>query len=255
MITIKLMGGMGNQMWQYAFGLAQARRLGVELQVDTSHLGGKRPLALNQWQIELNLVERQMPTITEQGMGYNQELVNRIKDGDVLQGYWQNEKYINSIEEDLREFVFVPRASINRSLKLLNSNSVAVHIRRGDYLQEPHKSFHGVLSLKYYLDAFTRIWDERGLDAQFFIFSDDTEWVKKEFGSERFIFMPSKLEAEDIYLMSLCKHAVIANSSFSWWGAWLGDGKENRIVIAPKKWFDQANEDYSGIVPDRWVKI
>jgi len=255
MITVKLMGGMGNQLFQYAFGLAQARRLGVDLQVDATHLGGKRPLALNQWQMKLNLVDRQIPTVLEQGMGYNQELVDRIKDGDVLQGYWQNEKYIEGIEEELREMIFVP-LDISRNAELFNeianSESVAVHVRRGDYLVEPHKTFHGVLSLEYYRKAIRTIRDKTDDKCSFFVFSDDPSWVKMNFLSP---VVKGATEAEEIYLMSLCKHAIIANSSFSWWGAWLGDDKPGRTVIAPEKWFDQASEDYSGIVPQRWMKI
>jgi hypothetical protein len=259
MITVKLMGGMGNQMFQYAMGLAVARRLDTRVQLDTSLLGVNRPLALHQWNIDaLQLAPRHAATVHEQGMRYNQATVDSIKDGDVLQGYWQSEKYFYDPDALRGEFTPLTWSIRSRDLlkQIFQSNSVAVHVRRGDYLNEPHKSFHGILSDKYYADAMTRIWHERGLSARFFIFSDDIKWVKSNFSSEPFTFVEPGTESEDIYLMSICNHAIIANSSFSWWGAWLGDKQKNRTVIAPAKWFaDGSGEDYSDIVPERWIKI
>jgi len=260
MITIILQGGMGNQMFQYAMGLAQARRLGTNLILDASRLGGKRPFNLGQWCLSsLVLTQRQEPTVIEQGMPYNQGIVDSIKDGDVLQGYWQSERYFEGVKTELKQ-IFNPFAPFNESDALLmdkmeNTNSIAVHVRRGDYLVEPHKSFHGVLSDFYYGDAITRIWDRVGLDSQFFIFSDDMEWVKKYINGQNIHYVAPGRESRDIYLMSRCKHAIIANSSFSWWGAWLGEGAPHRCVVAPNKWFDQGQEDYSGIVPNRWERI
>jgi hypothetical protein len=251
------MGGMGNQMWQYAFGLGQARRLGVDLHLDITQLGGHRPLSLYQWEVDnVELCTGRLPTILEQGLNYNQALVDRIKDGDVLQGYWQNEKYILPVEDELRK-TFVPITfSPNRSLlrQVMGYTSVVVHVRRGDYLIEPHKSFHGVLGIDYYERAFNEIYKHTACP-QFFIFSDDPAWVREHFAGENVTVVERGHEAEDIYQGSLCRHAIIANSSFSWWAGWLGDGKLNRVVIAPEKWFDQAKEDYSGIVPKRWMKI
>lgn len=258
MITTILQGGMGNQMFQYAMGLAQARRLGTKLCLDATRLGGKRPFNLGQWSLEsLILTTREEPTVVERGMPYNQEVVDSIKDGDILQGYWQSEKYFENVKTELRS-IFTPFAPIDaddlETISVMeHPNSVAVHVRRGDYLIEPHKSFHGVLSDKYYAEAIMKIWYNFEFTAPFFVFSDDTEYVKQKFGKAAYFISPGR-EARDIYLMSRCKHAIIANSSFSWWGAWLGDTKE-RMVVAPEKWFDQAKEDYSDIVPSRWVKV
>jgi hypothetical protein len=260
MITVKLMGGMGNQMFQYAFGLAQARRLWVGLQLDTTVLGGHRPYQLQQWGIDVPLVERITPTIREQGMPYNPKLVEQIKNGDCLEGYWQSEKYFESIRINLRT-VFSPKDGPSIRAEALYSditkpNSVAVHIRRGDYLLEPHKSFHGVLGWEYYKAGMNYI-RERVENPKFFFFSDEPEWVREHFYTDfslgEQIVVESGLEAEDIYMMALCSHSIIANSSFSWWGGWLGNNQD-RIVIAPKKWFN-TDIDTSDLIPDRWVRL
>lgn len=262
MIITRLMGGMGNTMFQYAFGLACARRLGTAVALDPSMLTApNRGFALGQWSMQLNLAKPRVATVIENGMRYNRLLAYGVKDNDVLQGYWQSEKYFIDIADELRRGAFVPIKSFDHVLldQIRQTNSVAVHVRRGDYLIEPHKSFHGNLNREnYYKPAMDRM---RGFlqDPHFFIFTDDPEWVKEnwytDFSLGRWVVVEPGRESEDIYLMSKCKHAIIANSSFSWWGAWLGD-YPGRTVIAPQKWFsDEAGEDYSDIVPDRWIKI
>jgi hypothetical protein len=251
MITIQLLGGHGNQLFQWAFGMAQAKRLGVKLQLNTSKLGGNRPYTLNQWTAEKFDVPYQIePTVREQGMPYNPALANSIKNGDVIQGYWQTEKYFQGIEEEL--LALRPRVTNNALLEnIFNTmQPVAVHVRRGDYMREPHASFHGNLGMDYYREAMKHISD-RVRHAKFFIFSDDPPWARENFGGCT-IVEPTE-EASDIQAMSLCKGGiVIANSSFSWWGAYLG---KNRIVVAPKNWFQSKDEDARDVVPERWTRI
>jgi len=260
MITTILQGGMGNQMFQYVMGLSAARKLGVGLQVDATRLGGKREYGLNQWNIptpEMTMV-RMKPTVIECGMPYNQALLDSIKDGDVIQGYWQSEKYFQGIDAD--ELLSLFRVQSVFRLELANQisepNTAFIHVRRGDYLIEPHKSFQGNLTMDYYREAI-RILKEQGAE-KFFVFSDDIGWCAENFhGPEQYTFVSPGAESQDIYLMSFCQHAIIANSSFSWWGALLGDigswGRD-RTVIAPERWF-AAPEDYRDIVPSRWIKI
>jgi hypothetical protein len=252
MITIQLIGGHGNQLFQWAFGMAQAKRLGVRLQLNTSKLGGARPYSLNQWTAEKSDVPYKIePTVREQGMPYNPTLANSIKNGDVIQGYWQTEKYFEGIEPEL--MALRPRATNNAALSEIFhvAQPVAVHVRRGDYLKEPHASFHGNLGLEYYNSAFNYIL-ERVPRAKFFIFSDDPAWCREHFSGSAVV--ESFEEAADIHAMSLCKHNIIANSSFSWWGARLNK-HEGRIVIAPKNWFQSSGEDSRDIVPERWVRL
>jgi hypothetical protein len=260
MITTKLMGGMGNQMFQYMMGLQQSHVLKTKLQLDTSMLGGIRPFQLGQWRTPINLCTPQKTTIHEQGMPYNQATVDCIRDGDVLQGYWQSEKYFSNFEHTEVRKMFRPVGLPSERAKglyngLTDEGAVAVHVRRGDYLIEPHRSFHGVLGVDYYYKAMLHI-KERVLNPMFFIFTDDPVWCRNEFIEleDVFVIEPGR-EAEDIHLMAHCKHAITANSSFSWWGSWLGEWQKNRIVVAPEKWFDQSKEDTRDIVPERWVKL
>lgn len=252
MITIQLLGGHGNQLFQLAFGLAQAKRLGVKLQLNTSKLGGHRVYNLDQWQIQTPVVPYQIdPTVREQGMPYNPTLADSIKNGDVIQGYWQTEKYFESVEAEL--LALRPRVTANALLENIFNimQPVAVHVRRGDYMREPHASFHGNLGMDYYREGMKYIYD-RVRHAKFFIFSDDPQWARENFDGCT-IVEPSE-EASDIQAMSFCKGGIItANSSFSWWGAWLG--KKDRIVVAPKNWFQSKDEDARDIVPERWVRI
>ena len=263
MITVKLMGGMGNQMFQYAMGLAQARRLGVELRLDISLLGGKRVYQLNQWRhIKNELTSGKVSTIHEQGMPYNQALVDSIKDGDVLEGYWQSERYFIDIADTLQRDFFPSVAFVDRMMTigspLVDLKAVAVHVRCGDYLTEPTKSFHGTLPWEYYQSAMNYI-REKVSSPKFFFFSDDPEWVREHFYTDFSLgeqsIVKSEFEAEDIFLGSQCRHVIIANSSFSWWMAWLGREREDRIVIAPRRWFLNPSEDSSDIVPSRWTQL
>src|SRR5579859_4048685 len=217
MHTPALEGVTDNQIFKYDIGLLGSRILNVKLGLDATRLGGKRPFNLGQWSYtDLILTTRKEPSVIENGMSFNANLYHSIKDGDVIQGYWQNEKYFaGGIENELRKIFtpFVPLSERTQKIKdqIEGSESVAVHVRHGDYLLEPHKSFHGVLSNEYYSEAISRIWDLVGLHAQFFIFSDDPAWAREYFSGKTIRIVEPGRESEDIYLMSLCKHAVIAD--------------------------------------------
>lgn len=254
MITMKLLGGHGNQLFQWAFGLVQAKRLNTRLQLNTSALRGNRPFSLHQWTFpRIDVPYQTDVTVRELSMPYNPFFMDSVKSGDVIQGYFQTEKYFQGLESEIRSLLR-PQVTDNGTLeKIYNAtNPVAFHVRRGDYLMEPHKSFHGNLDAGYYQKALSYIL-ERVSNPKIFVFSDDPEWCRSAF--PQFDVVTPTQEAEDIYSMSQCKHAVIANSSFSWWGSWLGDDKKNRIVVAPRNWFQSKDEDSRDIVPERWVKI
>lgn len=256
MITVRLLGGMGNQMFQYACGLAQAKRLNTILQLDISLLGGKRKYVLDQWNIFEPIVSGVAPTVFEPGnMMYDQNLMNQIKDGDCLQGYWQSEKHFEGVEDLLRR-AFIPKSYSSQPISysiLSETHAASVHVRRDDYLLPPHRDFHGLLGMEYYSLAMNYI-REKVPNPKFFIFSEDFDWVKAYFqGSDIEIIEPGQ-EAEDIFLMSLCTHAIIANSSFSWWGSWLRKC-DYGIVIAPREWFKDSQASYRDLVPERWIRI
>lgn len=248
-------------LFQSAFAMAQAARFQTGWNVDKSLLNKAatvRSYTLDQWQMIPADAGIKMPTVCEEGMAYNQTLVDRIEDGDVLKGYWQSERYFISIKDEIYQR-FKPRKEPDIR-QVAGVVSVAVHVRRGDYLIEPHKSFHGNLSWEAYYKPAMDYMRERFADPYFFIFTDDPTWVREnwytDFSLGRQIVMDPGPEAQDIWLMANCNHAIIANSSFSWWGAYLGEQfNKSRIVIGPKQWFDKGPKDTQDIMPERWRKI
>lgn len=141
---------------------------------------------------------------------------------------------------------------------ILSVNAVSLHVRRGDYVSNlTINQFHGTCSLEYYNQAIAQI-AKKVETPHFFVFSDDPEWVKSNLKIDYSITIVDHNNAdknyEDIRLMSLCKHHIIANSSFSWWGAWLCRNP-NKIVIAPLKWFNDKSINTTDLIPDGWIKI
>lgn len=178
-----------------------------------------------------------------------------------LMGYWQSEKYFSDCADQIRhDFEFAPPlTSMNARLaeQMRVEPSVSLHVRRGDYVSNPRASAtHGVCSLDYYRDA-VRFIAERVVNPHFYVFSDDVDWVrdnlKLEFSHEYVNHNQGQESYNDMRMMSLCKHNIIANSSFSWWGAWL-NVRRDKIVVAPKRWF--ANEISSqDLMPSDWMRV
>lgn len=272
MITTKLQGGTGNQMFQFAMGLAQARRLksGLRLDIGGFHHDQMREYTLSLFP-RINRFARanisEVPvTVHESGMPYNQSLVDSIEIGDSLKGYWQTEKYFEKIVyEVIWYFEPSPLTPDQREWchAIMNSeNPTFLTIRRTDYVGN---TFHGELSIDYYKEALKIITDKTGTP-DIFVFTDDIIWC------QNYLVLPHSFqiagtydrtvkghigrEDADLYLMSKCKNAVMANSSFSWWGAYLGADKNGGTIVAPKQWFGPtSNEDARDIVPDRWTTI
>ena len=157
-----------------------------------------------------------------------------------VNGYWQSEKYFESIEDIIRNVFTFPEASEqNKAIarEMAASTSVSIHVRRGDYLRYFPNN---VLDEAYYGPAMA-YFTERFKDVHFFIFSNDISWCREHLSAERISFVDwntGKDSPYDMWLMTQCKHNIIANSSFSWWGAWLNNNPE-KIVIAPGRWFDE----------------
>ncbi len=166
-----------------------------------------------------------------------------------LTGYFQSEKYFRDCGELIRHH-YEPRIDIANKIRtkyadVLN-NAVSIHVRRGDYLLYPDK--HPVCDMNYYNKAM-EIFD----GATFIICSNDMEWCKNNFKGKNIVFSDGD-EVEDLFLQSFCQHNIIANSSFSWWGAWLNENK-NKVVVAPKKWFGPNYFSSRDLCPDEWIKI
>ena len=200
----------------------------------------------------------------EKKFKYDSEIFSSVYGNLLIEGYWQSEKYFNDFREAvLNDFKFDENKLSNKNVDLVKKinkvESVSIHVRRGDYLTNTKaKATHGVCSEKYYFDAIDKVL-EKIPNAVFFAFSDEPKWVeqilKKKYKN---IIVVDNNFAEnshyDMYLMTKCKHNIIANSSFSWWGAWL-NLNSNKIIICPKKWFVDDYIDVNDLLPDNWLKV
>jgi hypothetical protein len=285
MIVIKLMGGLGNQMFQYAAGLSAAERLGTELKMDLSwfdsleEVDTPRFYELDNFNLKqefvnkndfvlkndgfknrlMNIRKKQLNFYKESQFNYSDNFLN-IKNNTYIEGYFQTEKYFNDIRDDvIYSFTFKNKASV-KSAKIIdqikNSDSVSLHVRRGDYVSNKSANkFHGLMGEAYYKKAIALI-NKKIKNPKYFIFSDEIEWVKNSFDLPKnsVYITHNKSGIEDMRIMIECKHNIIANSSFSWWGAWLGLQKD-KVVIAPKLWFLDSNTNTSDVIPERWSQI
>jgi len=295
MICVQLNGGLGNQMFQYAFGRAMAFKLQTDLLFDTSPLLNNKTVFTNR-SLELGIfkIKIQEASITdikrlktifyrivntlafkagfqgiqtskyfiEKNFSYN-ESIDKIGKDCYLNGYWQSYKYFQNIESIIREeFKFPPILEMGNKdtiVKIENGNSISLHIRRTDFVNNKNHDIHGTCSIKYYQEAAENIAN-RVSDPVFFIFSDDIEWVRTNLNLNYPCEFVSGNNSDksyiDMQLMSLCKHNIIANSSFSWWGAWL-NANPNKIVIAPLQWFadETMNAQTYDLIPSNWIKI
>lgn len=284
-VTVRLLGGLGNQMFQYAAGLALAERHGSKLRLDPSYIGfeAHRSYALDVLRVEAAVSRRRrVPMSVFERERLDRAIVRlrffgaRIEDeathaydehfehapaGAYLIGYRQVERYILPVEALLRE-QFQPRemgsvAETWGERIAATPNSVAVHVRRGDYVEnETTNRLFGVLEPDYYERAAAIVERAAGAGTfTYFVFSDDIAWCREQLrlpGETEFVSGATAAH-EDLHLMRLCRHNVIANSSFSWWGAWLGETPDS-VVVAPKVWFENYEGDTSETVPARWLR-
>lgn len=286
MVIVKIIGGLGNQMFQYAFAKALQQK-GYEVKIDISAFetyklhGGYQ---LDKYNIDLDPSTKDendkfykntffYKVLRRFGIDFSRRIKEKsllfdnrfleIEDNSYLDGYFQCEKYFKDIRQ-----IILKQFTINQEVsnytkeienKIQNSqNSCSLHIRRGDFVNSTNINIHGACDIEYYKKAIQYL-EEKVENINYFIFSDDIEWVKENLAIQNAIYIDSKekrIPHEDIYLMSLCKNNIIANSSFSWWGAWLNQN-EKKMVIAPKRWFadDEMQKQSSDIVCESWVKI
>lgn len=263
------MGGLGNQMFQYAFGV----RLGDNVVYDLSWFNEikgnnkitQREYELDFWDINPNLINKpkkkilgifKVKKIIEKPENIYNEKLLKIKNG-VFEGNFQVAKYYDPVREQLlKDFVpkNKPDSKNKKMLNLINSvNAVSIHIRRGDYIKLQHVYYF--CDLNYYERSIDFI-SKNTKNPYFFVFSDDIKWardnLKIKHPCEFIDFNCGRDSAWDMWLMANCKHNIIANSSFSWWGAWLNKNPE-KIVIAPKRWF--TNNTPTDIIPTEWKRM
>lgn len=173
-----------------------------------------------------------------------------------LQGFFQSEKYFLDFKKEIKDLFGINSVNLDYIKKeygdIIN-NSISIHIRRQDYMET--QQFHPLCTIEYYKEAIDSFDNGK---YRFLVFSDDIEWCKNNFIGEKFIFLNDK-DYIDLWLMSLCEHNIIANSTFSWWGAWLNKNPHKK-VISPKKWFGPAYTDINNsidrdLIPEKWIKI
>jgi hypothetical protein len=277
-VTVSLAGGLGNQMFQYAAGRAVAERDGRDLFLDDRILSvdvpgaTRREYALGIFEIDAPLVSRLDRSaihgapppvlIAERNQRVGPEIFAPNASPHIyLYGVWHSEKYFRSIAGRLRaDFRLRSFAGDNSWSKAIASSEmpVCLHVRRGDYLSQAGKHM-GFLGEDYYRRAVDRI-AKQVARPEFFIFSDDIAWCEEHLRldyPQSFVRHAAPAEActaLDLELMMQCRHFIIANSSYSWWAAWLAPSPE-KIVVAPARWFSDERWDATDFVPDEWLKL
>jgi hypothetical protein len=286
MVISKINGGLGNQLFQYAVGKQLAIKNNTKLKLDISefkkyklrnfeliHLLPKLEIASN-FDIpisghtfgkklqKLNWLFEKLSYISvknEKFFHFDPDVLE-YKRNIYLSGYWQSDKYFNNIKSELQNEISLNDAIFETHIDIINeieySNSISLHIRRGDYIKNPvNQRIYASCSLKYYDDAIAYMSNKVD-NPVFFVFSDDLEWVKRNLNIPfHHTFISDNHAWEDLRLMSFCKHNIIANSTFSWWGAYLGTYK-NKFVIAPKEWFvDIKAYNTKDLIPKAWIKL
>lgn len=289
-VVVALQGGLGNQLFEYAAGVALAQRLGVELCLDVSSYDDPRmrhyalaPFALPErverldvtpWSRgtwpdrmyralarRLGIRRCGLPVFAEREPGFDTRFGD-LRAPVLLDGYFQSPDYFAEIADAIRIRIALPKnmsvasASVLRQIE--QTESLCMHVRRGDYVSnKSFNQFHGVCGLDYYLQALPLAVAGMAMPHAF-VFSDDPEWVKAN------VHLPCAVTVvdvnaedaahEDLWLMAACKRFVIANSSLSWWAAWLGRASD-KIVVAPRQWFANGTPEPYRLIPENWIRL
>ena len=278
-------GGLGNQMFQYAF----YRRLQLDGKSVTLDISGFNDYGLHNgfeldkiFPVKINLADEVRvnnikqkishlsllkkiwwkvftnfrPVIVQKNFGYSSRLSN-LQGLKYLEGYWQSEKYFGTHSDTIRNDFKFPLLDIKNkdyADKISQVEAVSIHIRMGDYVNHPLHG--GICTLEYYKKALSLI-EEKVESPLFFIFSNDIEWCQNNLKLDKAIYVTGnegKNSFRDMQLMSMCKHNIIANSSFSWWGAWLNNNPD-KVVVAPSKWFNDKTINTKDLLPDSWIQL
>lgn len=275
MVIVHVSAGLGNQMFQYALYCTYVER-GLKAKIELSAYstrGERRKYELEKVfglqppvasALELEYIKvvaatrkklfRQPYKEAHENFGYWNSAIKEISSG-YANGYWQSEKYFIDIQEKIRLQFKFPPVTDAKNLAMLQQiescQSVSVHIRRSDYLQNENWA----IGLPYYHRAIA-LMKSKFSSLEFFVFSDDIDWAKQNFPGAAFHFVDfnsGENSFRDMQLMSRCRHHIIANSSFSWWGAWLNPDPE-KVVIAPERWIPGINGTRD-ILPVNWIKL
>jgi len=262
MKTIHIKAGLGNQMFQYVYGRS-LELAGKKIVFDVSFFHGSRAkgdtprvFTLDRFNIKTNAL------FVEQTRHFLYTLYKKFLRlfGYTVEEYFQGDTYVKHIDTYIRN-EFTLREPLSKEAQeiltqIKSTASVSIHVRRGDYVsnKETHV-YHGVCSLTYYKEAMKYV-EQSVVVPKYFVFSDDSAWAKDNLDAPGAMFVSDVglPDYEELILMSKCTHNIIANSSFSWWGAWL-NGNREKIVIAPKQWFQDAKANGHTIVSSSWIRI
>jgi len=292
-IIVRLQGGLGNQMFQYAIGRRLSLHHNTELKLDLTALLDRTPrenvvyrnfelgafdiqatvapqsaLKKYKWKDSKNRVYRRanyilrypiQRLVKEKHFHFDEQAIRAPRNA-YLTGYWQSYRYFQDIEEIIRsDFAFTEQMKLRyRSLseRAASSNSICLNVRRGDFVSNPAISkTHGVCEIDYFYRALDFV-KARFQEPEILVFSDDIDWCRKNLGFGcPTLFMDFEGNSyEYLYLMSSCRHFIIPNSTFGWWAAWLSESP-NKIVVVPKEWFTNPEIITSDLIPDKWHRI
>jgi hypothetical protein len=290
-LIVRLQSGTGNQLYQYAAGYSLSKKFHRPLLIDRTTIAPEYPArhyALNAFEVESTFVSGLTAFSTrwaasqtfgtafrtlfppasgyiifrDNEKGYEHRFDDPPEGHLILQGYWQSFRYFTDYENELRQlFRFkntLTEANALLASTIINSNSVSVHIRRGDYVSNPVFAENlGACDSEYYKRALGKIAIDLS-EPKLFVFTDDPTWAKSAINwpadTTHVDENLGHADIADLHLMSLCRHNIIANSSFSWWGAWLGN-QPNKLVIAPKTWFKNDATPIDDRLPPHWHRL
>lgn len=295
MLITKIVGGLGNQMFQYAMAKAFSLKYNVQLKIDCSSFNNKNYINeegyllkkvfgipeneanINDYFKTLGFSTILLPLIRRNILKslykrviffekkifhFDEDLKKGFKANGYIHGYWQSEKYFSQYANIICNIFKFKHEVLSTNCKnyiqtINDKNSISLHIRRGDYISNPiFNQIYNICDVDYYQNAI-KFMQNKIANPHFFVFTDDISWTmsRPEFlDRTKFTICSDGSESwNDLYLMSLCKHNIIANSSFSWWGAWLNSNL-NKIVISPKLWFKNGTE-IKDLLPQKWVSI
>jgi hypothetical protein len=282
-IISKIIGGFGNQLFQFALGYALSQQNRTSHLLDVSSfdsyklrrfellrfhlpckLGSVRMRRLKGLKVltyvpPLNLQVSQR--VLENGLAFQPELL-KLTGSLYLEGYFQNEKYFREHKSTFQN-IFISEKALNPKSKVQNwlsdiksSESCAIHVRRGDYINNPEtRKVHFVCDLSYFEKAMKQM-ESKHPNVQFYCFTDDVAWAETNLGSKSNLKVVQISNGDfysDFYLMNQCRHSIICNSTFSWWATWLRP--QEGSVIAPNRWFNLAEYNKIEIVPERWQQL
>jgi len=279
MVSVLLMGGMGNQMFQYALGRSLADEAGVPLHLDTSFLKRRdmpKGFVYRNYDLDLFKVRGNVDhekkwekpyTFSERYFHFDPsgltEALNALKTGRnvFLEGYWQSPKYFQKNEQKIREdfsfeqpIEFAPERIQSMAEKIDSQPSVMVNVRRTDYL---NTDFHGVMGQAYIQSAVRKL-EEIEPNANYFVFSDDVEWCAAHIKLPNMTLVDHSYKGDRfsyyLQLMKRCRHFIIPNSTFAWWAAWLNTNTD-QLVYAPKQWFTDSSIRSEDLIPTHWIRI